>query len=171
MNQNLNSFSVQAGNEVVEAARTTIMKATGVTKAFREVKMMEVRQKGPNGSSQKTLICPPKGAKNEDLKTMFVFDERLFNYNRPINPTYPLSQPVPYAKHSSNNSGNLNGKQSQDNSKVTKDNNISSNNNNNSNKKKKVKVGESGNDLSNDKIGKDNGKAIKKSRKRKASSS
>ena len=170
MNQNLNSFSVQAGNEVVEAARTTIMKATGVTKAFREVKMMEVRQKGPNGSSQKTLICPPKGAKNEDLKTMFVFDERLFNYNRPINPTYPLSQPVPYAKHSSNSSGNLNGKQSQDYNKVTKDNNISSNNNN-SNKKKKVKVGESGNDLSNDKIGKDNGKAIKKSRKRKASSS
>ena len=54
--------------------------------------------------------------------------------------------------------------------KVTKNHNNSRNNNNNNNNKK-VKVGRSGLRSGNDKISSDNGKDIKKSRKRKANPS
>ncbi|KAH9410116.1 hypothetical protein TYRP_009869 [Tyrophagus putrescentiae] len=54
---------------------------------------------------------------------------------------------------------------------VTKNNNSSRNNNNNNNNNKKVKVGRSGLRSGNDKISSDNGKDIKKSRKRKANPS
>ncbi|KAH9409866.1 hypothetical protein TYRP_009610 [Tyrophagus putrescentiae] len=114
----------QAGNEVAEAARTTTMKATGVTKAFHKVKMMKVRPKGANGSIEKELIPAPKDAKEKDVNSY----------------------------------------------EVTKDNNSSRNNNNNNNNEK-VKVGRSGLRNGNDKISSDNGKDVKKSRKRKANPS